>query len=67
MPGGMNGLQLSTEARRLRPDIKVLLTSGYVGFAGMDVPEGIPLLPKPYNRDQLSLRLEAVLEASDGT
>jgi two-component system NtrC family sensor kinase len=67
MPGGMNGLQLSTEARRLRPDIKVLLTSGYVGLAGMDMPEGIPLLPKPYNRDQLSLRLEAVLEASDGT
>jgi two-component system NtrC family sensor kinase len=67
MPGGMNGLQLSTEARRLRPDIKVLLTSGYVGLAGSDMPEGIPLLPKPYNRDQLSLRLEAVLEASDGT
>jgi two-component system NtrC family sensor kinase len=67
MPGGMNGLQLSTEARRLRPDIKVLLTSGYVGLSGgglsaSDLPDDIPLLPKPYDRQQLSIRLEAVLD-----
>jgi CheY-like chemotaxis protein len=61
MPGGMNGLQLSTEARQLCPAIKVLLTSGYIGLASTDVPGNIPLLPKPYDRDQLSLRLEAVL------
>jgi CheY-like chemotaxis protein len=63
MPGGMNGLQLSTEARRLRPDIKVLLTSGYTGLSGVaDLPGDIPLLAKPYDRKQLSARLEAVLE-----
>jgi CheY-like chemotaxis protein len=67
MPGGMNGLQLSTEARRLWPAIKVLLTSGYIGLSGVDLPDDIPLLPKPYNRDQLSARLEAVLEDDDGT
>jgi two-component system NtrC family sensor kinase len=67
MPGGMNGLQLSVEAKRLRPSIKVLLTSGYIGLSGMDLPEDIPLLPKPYNRDQLSVRLDAVLEDSDAT
>jgi two-component system NtrC family sensor kinase len=63
MPGGMNGLQLSTEARRLRPDIKVLLTSGYTGLSVDDLPGDIPLLPKPYNRQQLSIHLDAVLES----
>ena len=31
MPGGRTGVQLTTEARRLRPELRVLLTSGYVG------------------------------------
>ena len=30
MPGGMNGVQLAVEARRLRPDLRVLLTSDQV-------------------------------------
>ena len=29
MPNGMNGIELAREAKRLRKDIKVLLTSGY--------------------------------------
>ena len=29
MPNGMNGIALAREARRLRPEIRVLLTSGY--------------------------------------
>ena len=33
MPGGINGAQLAIEARRMRPDIKVLLTSGYTAAA----------------------------------
>jgi two-component system NtrC family sensor kinase len=61
MPGGMNGLQLAVEAKRLRPGIKVLLTSGYTGLSGGDLPSDITLLPKPYDRDQLSNRLGAVL------
>jgi Response regulator receiver domain len=31
MPGGMHGPQLAAEARRLRPELKVLYTSGYPG------------------------------------
>jgi two-component system NtrC family sensor kinase len=62
MPGGMNGLQLSTEARRLHPGIKVLLTSGHTGLPGADLPRDIPVLPKPYDRHQLSAQLEAVLD-----
>jgi len=28
-PGGTNGAQLAVKARRVRPELKVLLTSGY--------------------------------------
>jgi len=65
MPGGMNGPQLAVAARRLRPDIKVLLTSGYVA----DLDEGqmlgrgeMPVLNKPYRRDELARSLRFVLE-----
>lgn len=63
MPGGMNGAQLATEARMLRPELKVLLTSGYVGEAGNDqlVEGSVPLLSKPYRRDELAEKLRFVL------
>ena len=64
MPGGMNGSQLAAEAQRLRPGIKVLLTSGYVA----DLDEGqmigrgeLPVLNKPYRRDELARSLRLVL------
>ena len=68
MPGGMNGVQLSVEARRIRPMLKVLLTSGYTGAAGDEVqglgaPE--PILSKPYGRDELASRLQLVLRGPE--
>ena len=62
MPGGMNGLQLAIEARRLRPGLKVLLTSGHTGLPDSEVPGAIPLLRKPYDRHQLSIHIEAALD-----
>ncbi len=62
MPGGMNGLQLSIEARRLRPALKVLLTSGYTGGFDATDAEDVPLLTKPYDRGQLASQLRAVLQ-----
>ncbi len=63
MPGGMNGVQLSVEARRLRPGLRVLLTSGYTGTALDEhaVPADLPLLSKPYQRDELANKLRIVL------
>ncbi|MFY9291623.1 MAG: MASE4 domain-containing protein [Methylorubrum rhodinum] len=63
MPGGMNGVQLSVEARRLRPGLRVLLTSGYTGTAldAHAVPADVPLLSKPYQRDELADKLRVVL------
>ena len=64
MPGGMNGSQLAEEAKRIRPGLKILLTSGYVA----DLSEGqvighgdLPVLSKPYRRDELARSLRLVL------
>ncbi len=57
MPGGMNGVQLAINARRLRPGLRVVLTSGYTNEAfasGPGVPPDVPLLPKPYRREDLA-------------
>ncbi|MCJ2107391.1 MASE4 domain-containing protein [Methylobacterium sp. E-041] len=63
MPGGMNGVQLSVAARRLRPDLRVLLASGYTASAfGEDgLPADLPLLNKPYGREDLADKLRVVM------
>jgi hypothetical protein len=64
MPGGMNGAQLAVEARKLRPDLKILLTSGYVmGHSGdhQVLDQGLTVLNKPYRRDELAEKLRLVL------
>ena len=64
MPGGMNGSQLAVAAQRLRPGLKVLLTSGYVANLdeGQIIGRGdLPVLNKPYRRDELARSLRLVL------
>jgi signal transduction histidine kinase len=64
MPGGMNGSQLAAEAQRVRPGLKVLLTSGYVANLdeGQIIGQGeLPVLNKPYRRDELARSLRLVL------
>ena len=57
LPGNMNGMQLAAAARRLRPVIKVLLTSGYP-VTGLATQHGfdrtIPFLQKPYHIEELT-------------
>jgi len=64
MPGGLNGIQLAEEARRLQPALKVLLTSGHADAMLPDkggLPEDFPVLGKPYRRDQLAAHLRAII------
>ena len=68
MPGTMDGLDLAHEAARLRPGLRVLLTSGFPGVRGADIRAGgypLPLLNKPYSRDALARRIRRVLEGED--
>ncbi|MDR3538365.1 MAG: ATP-binding protein [Acetobacteraceae bacterium] len=62
MPGGMNGVQLAIEAMRLRPNLKVLMTSGYTATSTrQELPLGVPLLMKPYDSWQLGKQVRSVL------
>ncbi|GJE14969.1 Blue-light-activated protein [Methylobacterium longum] len=63
MPGGINGVQLTVEARRIRPGLRVLLASGYTGTALGDqgVPADLPLLTKPYLREDLADKLRLIM------
>ncbi len=63
MPGGMNGVDLARELHRRRPDIPVLLTSGYAEDARRDAEAAnIPILRKPYQVDDLAAALGAALQ-----
>jgi CheY-like chemotaxis protein len=63
MPGGMSGPELARRARELRPDIKVVLTSGYPQNDDDSISLGKDeLLPKPYSNVQLSTCIRRVLD-----
>ncbi|HVY84274.1 MAG TPA: CHASE3 domain-containing protein [Caulobacterales bacterium] len=62
----MNGRMLADEARRRKPDVKVLFTTGYTQNAIVHngvVDADASLLMKPYSLDQLARKVRAVLDA----
>jgi signal transduction histidine kinase len=66
MPGGVNGAQLAARARHVRPDLKVLLTSGYPAAAlslEHGLPDNLDIVGKPYQRDELATKLKLVIGA----
>ncbi len=68
MPGGMNGRQLADEARRRRPGLKVLFTSGYTENAIVHhgrLDPGVLLLPKPYRKSDLARMLRLALSVAE--
>ncbi|MGD9980237.1 MAG: response regulator [Hyphomonadaceae bacterium] len=69
LPGPFNGRELAERARRDRPCLKVLLTTGYaseiVASSGR-VEAGLELLPKPFTDDALTDKVRAVLARHDG-
>ena len=56
MPG-ISGPELAEAAKRLRPDLKIVLTSGYVGQE--DVPSHVGFVPKPWRAQDIA---EAITE-----
>ena len=61
MPGRMNGVELAQEIRRRRPNLPVLLTSGYADAARRKAgSQQIKIIPKPYRIDELRDALAAV-------
>lgn len=64
MPGGMTGNELAHHVRRFRPEMKILVTSGYAApsLAKERLPEGASWLLKPYTARKLSKRLRELLD-----
>ena len=60
MPGGMAGTDLAVEARKMRPEIKTLLTSGFAEASIREQPRFRDIgdiLSKPYRRQDLARKL----------
>ncbi len=65
MPGGKSGVQLAAEARSMRPDVKVLLTSGYTGEAlTRHKPDSLdlPIIAKPFRQPDSAASIRKILE-----
>ncbi|WP_022721213.1 hybrid sensor histidine kinase/response regulator [Rhodopseudomonas sp. B29] len=60
---GINGRQLAEQARELRPGIKVLLMTGYAetAISGDFLLSDMGLITKPFDLDELSKRIRAML------
>lgn len=70
MPGGIDGYRLAVDAVKKRPDLKVLMTSGFSGkremFANGDNEIATRLarnlLSKPYSRSELALGIRRAMD-----
>lgn len=66
MPGDRTGLDLAWHLRRARPDLPVLLTTGYAGeMTDAEIVDGFHLIRKPYRQEDLALAIETAIGASD--
>lgn len=66
LPGGMNGRQLAEEARQQRPDVKVLMTTGYARNAIVHdgrLEPGVQLITKPFTYTDLASKVRSILDA----
>jgi len=60
MPEGINGIELAREARRLRPGLGIILSSGY-SRTGVPTEADVVFLPKPYQLPELARHLEQLI------
>jgi DNA-binding NtrC family response regulator len=49
LPGVMNGLQLAAMAKTRRPEMNIIIVTGYSAPRNDEMPPGSLFLPKPYN------------------
>ncbi|MGF6667145.1 histidine kinase famiy protein [Pseudomonas monsensis] len=69
MPGGMNGVMLAREAKRLYPHLKVLLTTGYSENSLERTDAGgkdLDVISKPYIPTDLAKKVRQVLIGPNG-
>ena len=62
---GMNGRQLADQAMEIRPDLKVLFTTGYTRNAIVHngrLDDGVSLITKPFTFDGLASKVRKILD-----
>jgi PAS domain S-box-containing protein len=67
LPGGMTGAQVAAHAREIRPEIKVLFTTGYARDAIVHrgrLDKGAQLISKPFSCVELAAKVRDVLDES---
>jgi CheY-like chemotaxis protein len=65
LPGGMTGAELAEAARRMRPGLRILFTTGYARDAIVHegrLDPGVELITKPFGFADLARRLRDVLD-----
>ena len=62
MPGGLNGFELVRQARQMRRGLKALVTTGYANVRNDGDFPLLAILPKPYARHDLALKLRQILD-----
>ncbi len=68
LPGGMLGSQLVSKLQERRPDLRILMTSGFSesGIMNRGVLDGtVELLQKPYKVEELARRVRALLDGKE--
>ncbi len=69
LPGGMNGRQLANAARQIKPELKILLISGYADPAVIEkdpLPSGMQFLMKPFAMDTLLSMVQSMTDSEPG-
>jgi CheY-like chemotaxis protein len=61
MPGRMDGLELARRVRRLRPGVRLLLTSGAVRPTETEIPDRGAFLDKPYSSQMVARAIRRLL------
>jgi PAS domain S-box-containing protein len=67
LPGGLNGRQLTDEARRRRPGLKVLFSTGYARNAVLRQGRAVPdaeVIVKPLTYSALATKIRRMLEGN---
>jgi signal transduction histidine kinase/CheY-like chemotaxis protein len=67
MPGELHGRKLGQAAQEIRPDLRIIFTSGYTENSIIHngrLDEGVVLLSKPYRKEDLARKFRLVLDDS---
>jgi CheY-like chemotaxis protein len=67
LPGGMTGAEVANHARAIRPELKVLFTTGYARNAIVHhgrLDKGVHLITKPFSYADLAAKVRDVLDGA---